>query len=400
MKLLHVIPYYIRATKTGGPASQLDKLAQSEQKLGHTVTIVSSTGNLDEDIDLKFTEDYFEAAENGVRTVYLNRDKRILPATFYYAPKLKKWLIDHVNGYDIVIIHGVWTWFSWIGPKICQKQKVPYLYFPHGCFDPWAFNRHKIKKYPYWKLIEKPNIQRAAGGIVLSDDEADQVRTVGITCPLFKAQNGLLFPLLQADDPEAVLNALLPERKDRPFVFFMARLHPKKGPAILLEAWCQCASQFPEWQLILAGPDEGGYLSTLQEMVKANNLEENVFFPGLVRGAFKAALLQKASIFVLPSYSEGVPGAVIEALGYGTPVLITPGCHLPEVADSEAGIIVEPEPQAIAGALQTLMADKNLRTKMGANAKNLAHSRFDELKVAERLIEFCKVLLKKLRKEA
>jgi glycosyltransferase involved in cell wall biosynthesis len=395
LKILHVIPYFIRATKTGGPAIQLFKLDQALSKIGNEITIVTSTGNLKEEIDLDFEGDMYETLEQGLSTVYLRRRKSFLPSTYYFAPNLCEWLESNIQRFNIVIIHGVWTYFSWIGARICNKAGKPYLYFVHGCLDRWALNYHKIKKIPYWHLIEKPNFQKAHGFIVLSEDEANQVHTMGIEKPLFLARNGLIHPVSQVANPENILKNQLPGLNGHPFVLFMSRLHPKKGLEVLLHAWSAINYQYPEWRLVIAGPDEGEYRSKIVGLMEELRLHDSVLFPGLVLGDIKAALFQRASLFVLPSFSEGVPGAVIESMGYGIPVLITPGCHLPEVADARAGLIVEPEIIAVKDGLDCLISDKNLRQQMGRNAELLARNEFDEMKVAEGLVHFCNHILNK-----
>lgn len=398
MKILHIAAYYIRATKSGGPALVIDQLARALEHEGHQNHVVTSTGNLDAEINLPFTSGEVDVDERGISTTYLRRNSTILPPTFYNTPNLENWLEKHIREYDIVIVHGMWTYFSWRGARICQKHKVPYLVFIHGSLDPWALKHHGSKKIPYWWLIEKPNLEKASGIIVLSEDEAQQVRSMKIDRSIFQARNGLLFPITKMEDSSGEISRNLPEISKHPFVCFISRLHPKKGLEILVKAWRSIIFQYPEWRLVIAGPDEGGYLSRLQELVKANGLEETVCFPGLVQGDFKTALLQEASIFTLPSYSEGVPGSVVEALAYGKPVVITPGCHMPEVAKNNAGLIVEPEATSLARALGELISNEQLREQMGRNAEILAREQFDELKVAEGLVDFCQEILAKKKK--
>ena len=378
VNILHIIPYFIRANKTGGPAVQLSGLAKALLTIGNSVTIVASTGNLDEEIDLTLEGNLIEVLEQGVPTIYLRRKNNPLPRSYYYAPGLASWLQSNLQHFEIVIIHGTWTYFSWKSARICQKAGKPYLFFVHGSFDPWALNHHGLKKLPYWHLIEKPNFKKASGVIVLSQDEADQVLAMGIEKPVFLARNGLLFPLARVADP---------------FVYFMARLHPKKGLEVLLDAWSRLHNKHSDWRLVIAGPDEGGYLAKLREIAQQLGVGNSIVFPGLVTGDVKAAFFQRASLFVLTSFSEGVPGAVIEALGYSLPVLITPGCHLSEIAEAQAGLIVEPQAQAVANGLDRLIVDTALREQMGRNAEQLARSEFDEREVAAGLANFCKTIV-------
>ncbi|MBN2501625.1 MAG: glycosyltransferase [Anaerolineales bacterium] len=393
INFLQAIPYYIRATQTGGPAPVAHRLSQALLSRS-AVTVLTTNGELDRDVALPGVADVLEVDEQGVPAVYLRRSRRWLPPTYYYAPKLSAWLGSHLKEFDVVIVHGTWTYFSWKVPQMCRKLGKPYLAFLHGSLDPWALNYRRIKKLPYWHLVEKGSLKRAAGIIALSQDEVAQARAMGLSQPAFIARNALLFPLPRLDQPRARIAQAWPEMAGAPYVFFMSRLHPKKGLDILLEAWAQLTNQYPGWRLVIAGPDENGYLQVLRQAVDRLGLRNTVRFVGLVSGDLKTALLQNAAIFTLPSYSEGVPTAVIEALGYGVPVVLTPGCHLPEVAEAQAGLVVAPEAPAVAAGLERLMADADLRRQMGQNAEKLALTEFDQMKVAAGLVDFCQGLLK------
>ena len=297
MKILHIASYYTRATKTGGPALVVSQLAQALQNEGHTNKIVTTTGNLDEEIDLTFTGDLFETLEDGIPTIYLRRKKSIFPATYYYAPNFQEWLNKNLGDYEVVILHGVWTYFSWMGAKTCQKRNMPYVSFIHGSFDPWAMKHHGMKKTPYWHLVEKPNFKKASGVIVFSDDEATQVHNLGINKPIFHAKNGILFPIPRVLDAVTVLKNKIPELDNCPFVCSISRLHPKKGLEVLIKAWKNIIEIYPAWRLVIAGPDEGGYLTKLKFLTQQLDLDHSVIFTGLVQGEIKTALLEKACYF-------------------------------------------------------------------------------------------------------
>ncbi|HZW35566.1 MAG TPA: glycosyltransferase, partial [Candidatus Deferrimicrobiaceae bacterium] len=86
---------------------------------------------------------------------------------------------------------------------------------------------------------------------------------------------------------------------------------------------------------------------------------------GMVEGEEKIDLLARADLFCLPSAGEGFSMAILEALASGTAVLISPGCHFPEVEAAGAGRIAPPEPGAIAAALTDLLAQPDGLRPMG-----------------------------------
>jgi glycosyltransferase involved in cell wall biosynthesis len=103
---------------------------------------------------------------------------------------------------------------------------------------------------------------------------------------------------------------------------------------------------------------------------------------GWVTGENKEALLSTASIFVLPSYYEGLPMSVLEAMAWGVPVITTPVGGIPEVVrHGEEGVIVQPgDIVGLTAALRQLLDDESLRQRLGANGrKRIQHIFSDEV---------------------
>lgn len=131
----------------------------------------------------------------------------------------------------------------------------------------------------------------------------------------------------------------------------------------------------------------------MYQTVKEPGVTDKVIFTGPVYGAIKVQLLKDADVFVLTSYSEGQPMAVIEALGCGAPVLITTACNVPEVAEAGAGFVVPPSIASIVPALTDILREGRLREDMGMHARKLVESRFTWEKVAQQTIAVCQDIL-------
>jgi glycosyltransferase involved in cell wall biosynthesis len=174
----------------------------------------------------------------------------------------------------------------------------------------------------------------------------------------------------------------------------MSRIHPKKGLSNLITAFKQVNFHYPDALLVIAGPDEKGHRKEVERYLKQEGLEKDVLFTGLVSGDVKIGLLKNSVMFVLPSYSEGFPVVVLEALACGLPVVLTKSCHVPEVAEAGAGIEVEPSPHEIANALDTLLADPLARRQMGEKGYRLAAEHFSWKRVARLTIDFCSDVLR------
>jgi len=176
-----------------------------------------------------------------------------------------------------------------------------------------------------------------------------------------------------------------------PLVAFTGRFVHEKGVAELLEATACVRKEHPDLRLIIIGgslpsdrdPAEGD----LAAMVKGLNLEEALIVTGF--GDRVADHLAAADIFVLPSYREGMPRSILEAMAAGLPVVATNirGCR-EEVVDGETGLLVPVrDARRLAHGIARLVEDPALRARMGAAGQQRAREVFDERLVFERLLD-------------
>lgn len=132
-----------------------------------------------------------------------------------------------------------------------------------------------------------------------------------------------------------------PETVAIPRILCVGRLVPAKGQHLLLEASCRLLNRGLLHELILVGtgPDE----STLRQRATELDAEEWVTFTGGLPPAEVMQLLSKADLFVLPSFAEGIPVALMEAMAMEVPVISTPVAGIPELIESgRSGSLVAP----------------------------------------------------------
>lgn len=147
-------------------------------------------------------------------------------------------------------------------------------------------------------------------------------------------------------------------------ILFLGRLHERKGLQFLIPAFAHLTDQAPDARLLIVGPDEG-MLTTLQQMAAQYKLTDRVVFTGMLTGADRSAALASADIFVLPAVGEGLSMASLEAMSARLPLIVTPGCNLPDVETRGAGLLVERSIDSLATALRALIADPQRRSVMG-----------------------------------
>jgi len=168
-----------------------------------------------------------------------------------------------------------------------------------------------------------------------------------------------------------------------PVVTVVAALRPPKGHAVALAAWPAVLAAAPEARLLLvgSGPEE----SALRAQARSLAIADRVVFAGL-RGDVPQ-LLAASTLALLPTWTEALPTALVEAAACGLPAVASAVGGVPEVvADGSSGLLVPPgDPAALAAAVTAVLRDDGRRTEMGRAARALAERRFDAVRWAGRL---------------
>ena len=118
---------------------------------------------------------------------------------------------------------------------------------------------------------------------------------------------------------------------------FMARLHEKKGVIPLVKAWIESPqARNLAHHLYIAGPNDGE-LAQLEEILSLHQ-NINIGYLGAIYDQAKIELLAKTHIYILPSFSEGFPTSVLEAMNSGAMAVITDGCNFPIAIENEMAL--------------------------------------------------------------
>ena len=183
--------------------------------------------------------------------------------------------------------------------------------------------------------------------------------------------------------PNSVVPLTVPCLPEAGQILFLGRLRQEKGIFDLIKAAAIVIKTFPDTKFVCAGD---GDIPALKTLINRSGLVDNFEFPGWVAGDDKEALLAKAAVFVLPSYFEGLPIGVLEAMVNGIPVVATDVGGIAEALGDRAGILVEPgQSTELAAALMRLLGDVTLRERMGQAGKQRAESEFKQQVVLDRI---------------
>lgn len=150
---------------------------------------------------------------------------------------------------------------------------------------------------------------------------------------------------------------------------FAARVEAAKGPAILLEAFASLTAQLDRPYLRIAGVGPQSY--SLRALSRSLGIDDKCDFVGSYDTAEgRAAFMQTLDVFVLPSFAEGTPNSIIEAMASGVPVIATTVGGIPDIVTPETGILVAPgDAASLAAAMTRLAEDAALRARMGEAAR-------------------------------
>ncbi len=305
-------------------------------------------------------------------------------SAFSFAPGLARALCSLQP--DLLHVHGLWMYPS-IASMRWARQGRPYLVTPHGMLDPWALNNSPWKKRMAGMLYENRHLHRAACVHALNYEEAEAFRSYGLRNPICVIPNGVNLP---ADVPSAPPAWAEISDPDARVLFYLGRLHPKKGLEPLVWAWSQVEreARASGWHLVIGGWDQGGHEAHLKRVCGTLGLNDTIHFIGPQFGEAKAACLQAAAAFILPSFSEGLPMTVLEAWACGLPVLMTSQCNLPRGFEAGAALRIQPETESITAQLRRLFEMQETdREAMGKRGRALVERDHQWPVVAAKMIE-------------
>ncbi|HKZ72592.1 MAG TPA: glycosyltransferase family 4 protein [Steroidobacteraceae bacterium] len=183
----------------------------------------------------------------------------------------------------------------------------------------------------------------------------------------------------------------LPELVDRderspPRLLYLSILNRAKGTHDLVSAFARVAAEHPQWQLVCAG---SGVVDEIRALASGLGIGHRVECTGWLDAQAKQRELAAATVFALPSYAEGLPMALLEAMAWGLPVVATAVGGIPgAVQHAQNGLLVPPgNIDALADALAQLLRSQPLRHALGAAARATIEREFSLAASIERLIQ-------------
>ena len=271
------------------------------------------------------------------------------------------------------IIHGHWVVPGGV-MAAAAAGRVPLVISLHGS-DVYVAERHGLAR-----RLARVAFRRAGWVTACSDDL--RVRAIALGSPPERTETvpyGVdSHRFRPSSAARAVVRARLGLTPDDPMLFAAGRFVRKKGLEYLIDAAARLATRWPALVSVIGG--SGDLDAELRARVAAHGLGERVRFVGVLPQDAVAEHLAAADVAVVPSIRDasgnvdGLPNIVLEALASGTPLVATTAGGIPAVVtDGRTGLLVpERDIEALAGAIDRLLASVEMREHLGAAARDEA----------------------------
>ncbi|SMG44327.1 glycosyltransferase [Paraburkholderia susongensis] len=328
MKILHLLPS--ADPRGGGPVEGVRRSGMAMRDAGHDIEVATCDAPVD---------GFLASFPLPVHALGPARGR------YGYCKRFAPWLAANAKRFDAVIVHGLWQYHGFAAWRALHDSDVPYYVYVHGMLDPWfrdAYPLKHAKKWLYWPWAEYRVLRDARAVIFTTEEERTRARR---SFWLYRA-NERIVPFgttVPALDPQPAREAFLqavPSLRGKRIVLFLGRIHAKKGCDLLIDAFARVAAHDPALHLVIAGPDETGWVATLRAQAQAAGIAQRLSLPGMLQGDLKWGAFHASDVFVLPSHQENFGVAVAEALGCGLPALISDKVNVwREIEADGAGLV-------------------------------------------------------------
>ena len=338
----------------GGPTYSVPRLSSALREVGVASTLLS-THSIDAP---PINDPHIQAYPHDFANTPILRGLRLsagLRSAVFSSAK------NSPNQNSIIHSHGLWLLPNvWAG-RAAAKYQRPLIVSPRGMLAPAALAFSSLKKRLFWQLLQAHAYQQTACYHATSEQEANDIRSFGISAPIAVIANGVDLP-----EPEAPARLASGAAKT---ILALGRIHPIKGLDTLIRAWAAIAHTRPDWQLKICGPDDVGHGQTLHALITELNCPR-VEISAPVYDAKKWAVLASAQLFVSVSQSENFGLAIAEALGSGVPAIVNQGAPWAGMHAQRCGWWIEHGVAPLISALThaTLLPESELRA-LGARAQ-------------------------------
>jgi len=303
-----------------------------------------------------------------------------------YSQPLADALKREAPRFDLIHTHGIWYYPQFAVYQATKGTTRPIVASIHGELSQGNLRRAAFKKKIFSALVQRKIFKAASAIHAVSPREAEDIlRFVG-NANIAIVPNGVNPAEFAGPRLSAWIKKRYPHLQGKKVILFLGRISAGKGLDILARAFGRVARELEAVCLLVVGPDNWGYKSTIDKSIIREGVSDKVIFTGMLTGKEKKAAFDAADVFVLPSLSEGFSMALLEAMLCGLPVIISPQCNFAEAETAGAGKIVEADVNSLAKALIELLKNPEARKEMGRQGAKLVKERYTWDSVADKML--------------
>ncbi len=383
MKVLFISAGFLPANSHGGVPFSSFYLASSLKLHGCEVRVITTDRNGSS--KLKVPLDCWEIF-SGLPVWYSST----LPGPYILSKTIHLAIKQSVKWADIVISSStLWDYSGFITYFYCKINRTPHVVYPRGLLDEWALQHKWLRKKLFWYIQCRRILKSSSAIVALSEMEKKSIEKLGVKTPIYVIPNGSTevpnIDKIRVDNLEDNLSCFI-KKNSKNYLLFLGRINKKKGLDHTISAMAEAIKQVPTAILVIAGPIEKSYSQELLKLLYQIP-KKNFYMTGPVEGYQKELLIRNALGFVLTSYSEGLPIAVLEAMSRHIPVIITKQCNISGVDEYDAGWIVSlGDYSNIAKAICELFQNQTSSLIKGYNAACLVEDKYKWESIAKQTI--------------
>ena len=298
---------------------------------------------------LAFEEESFEQDKQAWPDVPIKSFKSYGPSNYKFSPGMLSYVLSRKA--DAIHVHGIWMFHVFAAYLWCLLKGKKALVTPHGMLEKWIMERSSKLKKAVSTLYQHRFLKNSVLQ-VLTEKERQDVVDAGLP-----AKNCVVIPNY-VNPPRSDLGPAKwwhPSYSKRRVYMYFGRIHDKKGWRELCEAWGQLSAKNKEFRdqslLVFCGwPDScPEFEPTVQDL---NDRFGNIIYAGSQYGDERDQSYSSADVFLLPSKSEGLPMAILEAWSAGLPTIMTEACNLNIGFEAGASIKTTEDTAGIVEALK------------------------------------------------
>lgn len=365
MKVIHVVPHV--GHEASGPSYSVPRLCRALGAAGCDVTLMTQTkakGETPLDPSAGFHHQIY--AERG------------WPRGLHPSPDMARALMTAAETADLLHNHSIWLWPNVYPGRAARATGTPLVSAPRGAMAPANLAHGWLKKRIFWHLAQRITYDQAVLLHATGEAENAHLRQFGFRQPVAMVPNGIDVPARLPEAPRGEARVLL----------YLARVHPLKGLALLLEVWRDLPAELKAgWEFHIAGPSADGHGAELEAFCQTHDLAD-VRFLGPLYGDDKWRAFAGADLHIHPSMHENFGVVIAEAMAAGTPVITTRETPWQGLHDHDCGWWVNRTHEGLTAALtDALPRPREVLDAMGARGRAWMARDYDWDRLAARMIE-------------